>query len=107
MSGRLTNRGGELTLGGACNWTGKSISKLHSILFKFTCLTNIILLICVLYGFECSLDFFFDTGAFFIYMFISVSIVYVVVNFLSWIIFVFLFCLGMVMSANKVETKDK
>ena len=40
-------------------------------------------------------------------MFISVSIVYVVVNFLSRIIFVFLFCLGMVMSANKVETKDR
>ena len=41
------------------------------------------------------------------YMFISVSIVYVVVNFLSRIIFVFLFWLGMVMSANKVETKDR
>ena len=52
-------------------------------------------------------SFFFDTGAFFIYVFISVSIVYVVVNFLSRIIFVFLFCLGMVMSTNKVETKGK
>ena len=41
------------------------------------------------------------------YMFISVSIVYVVVNFLSQVIFVFLFCLGMVMYANEVETKGK
>ena len=40
-------------------------------------------------------------------MFISVSIVYVVVNFLSQVIFVFLFCLGMVMYANEVETKGK
>ena len=31
----------------------------------------------------------------------------VVVNFLSQVIFVFLFCLGMVMYANKVETEDK
>ena len=33
--------------------------------------------------------------------------VYVVVNFLSQVIFVFLLCLGMVMYANEVETKEK
>ena len=33
--------------------------------------------------------------------------VYVVVNFLSQVIFVFLLFLGMVMSANEVETKEK
>ena len=34
-------------------------------------------------------------------------IVYVVVNFLSQVIFVFLLFLGMVMCANEVETKEK
>ena len=33
--------------------------------------------------------------------------IYVVVNFLSQVIFVFLLFLGMVMYANEVETKDK
>ena len=33
--------------------------------------------------------------------------VYVVVNFLSQVIFVFLLFLGTVMSANEVETKEK
>ena len=33
--------------------------------------------------------------------------VYVVVNFLSQVIFVFLLFLGMVMYANEVETKEK
>ena len=33
--------------------------------------------------------------------------VYVVVNFLSQVIFVFLLFLGMVMCANEVETKEK
>ena len=33
--------------------------------------------------------------------------VYVVVNFLSQVIFVFLLVLGMVMYANEVETKEK
>ena len=33
--------------------------------------------------------------------------VYVVVNFLSQVIFVFLLLLGMVMYANEVETKEK
>ena len=35
------------------------------------------------------------------------SYVYVVVNFLSQVIFVFLLFLGMVMYANEVETKEK
>ena len=33
--------------------------------------------------------------------------IYVVVNFLSQVIFVFLLFLGMVMYANEVETKEK
>ena len=33
--------------------------------------------------------------------------VYVVVNFLSQVIFVFLLVLGMIMYANEVETKEK
>ena len=33
--------------------------------------------------------------------------VYVVVNFLSQVIFVFLLFLGMVMYANEIETKEK
>ena len=33
--------------------------------------------------------------------------VYVVVNFLSQVIFVFLSCLGTIMYANEVETKEK
>ena len=33
--------------------------------------------------------------------------IYVVVNFLSQVIFVFLLILGMVMYANEVETKEK
>ena len=33
--------------------------------------------------------------------------IYVVVNFLSQVIFVFLLFLGMVMYANKIETKEK
>ena len=33
--------------------------------------------------------------------------VYVVVNFLSQVIFIFLLFLGMVMYANEVETKEK
>ena len=37
----------------------------------------------------------------------SVPNVYVVVNFLSQVIFVFLLFLGMVMYANKVKTKEK
>ena len=35
------------------------------------------------------------------------SYVYVVVNFLSQVIFVFLLFLGMVMYVNEVETKEK
>ena len=35
------------------------------------------------------------------------AFVYVVVNFLSQVIFVFLLFLGMVMYANEVETKEK
>ena len=37
----------------------------------------------------------------------SIQYVYVVVNFSSQVIFVFLFFLGMVMYVNKVETKEK
>ena len=37
----------------------------------------------------------------------SFLIVYVVVNFLSQVIFVFLLFLGMVMYANEIETKEK
>ena len=33
--------------------------------------------------------------------------VYVVVNFLSQVIFVFLLCMGMVIYVNEVETKEK
>ena len=33
--------------------------------------------------------------------------IYVVVNFLSQVIFVFLLFLGMIMNANEVETKEK
>ena len=36
-----------------------------------------------------------------------VFIIYVVVNFLSQVIFVFLLFLGMIMYANEVETKEK
>ena len=35
------------------------------------------------------------------------SCIYVVVNFLSQVIFVFLLFLGMVMYANEIETKEK
>ena len=38
---------------------------------------------------------------------VSISYVYVVVNFLSQVIFVFLLFWGMVMYANEVETKEK
>ena len=38
-------RGGLTLGGGACNWTEKSISKLHSILFKFTWLTKFCLFV--------------------------------------------------------------
>ena len=38
---------------------------------------------------------------------LSSGYVYVVVNFLSQVIFVFLLFLGMVMYANEVETKEK
>ena len=38
---------------------------------------------------------------------VSILVVNVVVNFLSQVIFVFLLFLGMVMSANEVETKEK
>ena len=37
----------------------------------------------------------------------TIQYVYVVVNFLSQVIFVFLLFLGMVMYANEVETKEK
>ena len=35
------------------------------------------------------------------------TLIYVVVNFLSQVIFVFLLFLGMVMYANEIETKEK
>ena len=38
---------------------------------------------------------------------LSTRCVYVVVNFLSQVIFVFLLFLGMVMYANEIETKEK
>ena len=38
---------------------------------------------------------------------VSISVVDVVVNFLSQVIFLFLLFLGMVMYANEVETKEK
>ena len=38
---------------------------------------------------------------------ITAMYVYVVVNFLSQVIFVFLLFLGMIMYANEVETKEK
>ena len=38
---------------------------------------------------------------------VPTSYVYVVVNFLSQVIFVFLLFLGMVMYANEIETKEK
>ena len=38
---------------------------------------------------------------------VSISVVDVVVNFLSQVIFLFLLFLGMVMHANEVETKEK
>ena len=38
---------------------------------------------------------------------VSISVVNVVVNFLSQVIFLFLLFLGMVMYANEVETKQK
>ena len=38
---------------------------------------------------------------------VSDTVIYVVVNFLSSVIFVFLLFWGMVMYANEVETKEK
>ena len=38
---------------------------------------------------------------------VSISVVDVVINFLSQVIFLFLSFLGMVMYANEVETKEK
>ena len=38
---------------------------------------------------------------------VTLSKIYVVVNFLSQVIFVFLLFLGMVMYANEIETKEK
>ena len=38
---------------------------------------------------------------------LSIAFVYVVVNFLFQVIFIFLLFLGMVIYANKVETKEK
>ena len=41
-------------------------------------------------------------------MFLShIDMIYVVVSFLSQVIFVFLLFLGMVMYANEIETKEK
>ena len=39
--------------------------------------------------------------------YLDIFIVYVVVNFLSQVIFIFLLFLGMVIYANEVETKEK
>ena len=38
---------------------------------------------------------------------VNLNCVYVVVNFLTQVIFVFLLFLGMVMYANEIETKEK